>query len=91
MNIQINEPHGIGICDNLYKSKHEMVEIAKKFGTYFFKELGAFPMESTLFPKECALFLMEFGPFLEENSLFFGKVIFSSMEHFLLHGEPAWD
>jgi len=68
-----------------------MVEIAKKIGTYFFKELGPFPMESTLFPKECAFFLIKFGPFFEEKSLFFGKVIFSSMEHFLLHGELAWD
>jgi hypothetical protein len=87
----MNEPHGIGTCDKLYKNKHEMVVIATKIGTYFFKELGPFPMESTLFPKECALLLREFGPFLEENSLLFGKVIFSPMEHFLLHGELAWD
>jgi hypothetical protein len=43
MNIKMNEPHGIGTCDSLYKNKHEMVVIAKKNGTYFFKELGPFP------------------------------------------------
>jgi hypothetical protein len=41
-------PHGIGIHDRLYENKHEMVVIVKKFGTFFFKELGPFPMENSL-------------------------------------------
>jgi hypothetical protein len=84
-------PHGIGIHDKLYENKHEMVVIVKQIGTFFFKELGPFPRESTLFPREGVFFLKEFGPFLMENSLLLGEVIFSCRKHFLLHGELAWD
>jgi hypothetical protein len=84
-------PHGIGIHDNLYKNIYKMVVIVKKIGTFFFKELGHFPKESTLFPKEGVFFPREFGLFLGENSLLLGEVIFSPMEHFLLHGKLAWD
>jgi hypothetical protein len=84
-------PHGIGIHDNLYKNRHEMVVIVKKCGTFFFKKLRPFPKENTLFPKEDVFFLREFGPFLKENSLLLKEVIFSPKEHFLLYGELAWD
>jgi hypothetical protein len=44
-----------------------------------------------LFPREGVLFIREFGPFLGENWLLLMEVIFSPMEHFLFHGELAWD
>jgi hypothetical protein len=37
------------------------------------------------------LYPREFGPFYKENSLLLQKVIFFTMELFLLHGELAWE
>jgi hypothetical protein len=48
-------------------------------------------MESTLFFREGAFLLGDLGPFLKENSLFPKEVVFFIREHFLFHGELAWD
>jgi hypothetical protein len=71
-------PHGISIRDNLYKNKHEMVVIVKKIGTFFFKELGPFPKENTLFPKKGVFFLREFGPFFKEVIFPLGNISYST-------------